>query len=155
MCLKNFTTFTGGYLQWRSFFVKLQTWHAGVFLWVLLSFQNSYSKVYLRATASVLFSVTYALVIISDWLLIKSFKSFVFSKFTFLTLRENCPNTDRSVFSCIQSEYRKTLTRKYSVFGHFSCSLKFWKFHYDRCNELWSFCRNFAVQLQGCLLINH
>ena len=94
MCLKNFTKFTGGYLQWRSFFVKLQTWHAGVFLWVLLSFQNSYSKVYLRATGSVLFSVTYALVIISDWLLIKSFKSFIFSKFTFLTLRENCPNTE-------------------------------------------------------------
>ena len=29
-----------------------------------------------------------------------------------------------SVFSCIQSEYRKIRTRKNSVFGHFSCSVK-------------------------------
>ena len=37
------------------------------------------------------------------------------------SLREKCPNTAFfwSIFSCIQSEYRKTRTGKNSVFGHF------------------------------------
>ena len=33
-----------------------------------------------------------------------------------------------SVFSCIRTEYRKIRTRKNSVFGQFSCSVKFWSF---------------------------
>ena len=33
-----------------------------------------------------------------------------------------------SVFSCIQSEYRKTRTRKNSVFGHFSLSVSLMDF---------------------------
>ena len=39
-------------------------------------------------------------------------------------LREKFPNTEFfwSVFSCIQSEYRKIRTRKNSVYGHFSHS---------------------------------
>ena len=41
-----------------------------------------------------------------------------------LALREKCPNTEFfwSVFSCIQSEYRKIQTRKNFVFGYFSRS---------------------------------
>ena len=49
---------------------------------------------------------------------------FVFEKKRtfFQPLRENCPNTEffSSVFSCIQSEYRKIRARKNSVFGHIS-----------------------------------
>ena len=47
------------------------------------------------------------------------------------TLWEHCMKSVQirsifwSVFSCIQSEYRKIQTRKYSVFVHFSCSGNF------------------------------
>ena len=52
--------------------------------------------------------------------LIGSFKSLIIS------LHEKCTNTEFffwSVLSCIQPEYRKIRTRKYSVFGHFSRSV--------------------------------
>ena len=40
-------------------------------------------------------------------------------------LHKKCPDTEffLSVFSCIQSEYRKIRTKKNSVFGHFSHSV--------------------------------
>ena len=48
-------------------------------------------------------------------------------------LREKCTSTEFfwSVYSCIQSEYRKVRTRKYFVFGQFSRSN-----HYRRVQQI-------------------
>ena len=90
---------------------------------------------------------TYGRLLLSNWLRVSSLN--------FDTLIWHCVKSVQiqnffwSVFSCIQSKYRKIQTRKNSVFGHFSRSESLVETFYTAMLEIWNLCtsttRNYSL----------
>ena len=91
--------------------------------WIITSVLSSKTGIFTLKVAKIA-----ALMIYGEKTKLRQMKSFDKSQLkeylSCWTLHEKCPNTEFfwSVFSFIRTEYRKTRTRKNSVFGHFSGS---------------------------------